>query len=66
MTIRFGNMNCRQCVNAVADLLSELPGISKVVINLDEKEVELECNGNVEREIIIRTLSYNGYWIEKW
>ncbi len=66
MTIKLDNMSKRQCINALADLLSELSGVSRVIISLDNREVVLESKDeSFDRKSVKKALQLEGYSIEE-
>lgn len=54
-------MSCQHCVNHVTTALKELSGVSKVEVNLNEKNAIIEVNRVISDEEISASLVEVGY-----
>lgn len=58
-------MSCQHCVNHVNGALSELNGVTKVIVNLEGNYAELEANTDVKDEDINFAIEDAGYEVVK-
>lgn len=56
--ITVSNISCSSCENSIKNALGKMEGIEK--IEIENKEI-LRVTGNVERSIIVKTISELGY-----
>ncbi len=57
-------MSCMHCVNHVKKYLEEIPGVSNVKVNLEERAAWIETDGKVSDEQIREQLTDTGYEIK--
>lgn len=53
------DMSCKHCQMTIENALSKLPGVKKVIVNLETKEVAVD--GEAGQEILIETIKRVGY-----
>lgn len=53
-------MTCDHCVHAVTTAVSELPGVSRVDVSLDEKRARVEGDA-LDLEAIVAAIREEGY-----
>jgi len=55
-TISVGGMSCEHCVETITKAVGEAPGVRKVSVNLDEKNVSVDYD---ETAISLKEISAN-------
>lgn len=64
ITLTVHGMSCMGCVNSVKRLLSELPGVQGVEVDLASGQVQVRCTpGAVEPAILRRVIEDGGYQV---
>jgi len=61
-TVKVPDMHCRHCKFTIEEKISSLPGVKRVVVDLEEKKVMVD--GDVRREDIKRAVEEAGYTVE--
>lgn len=59
--IIIANLKCNGCATTIINKLSSITGVKKVSVNHDEDCVDIDHDGNVSRETIIKKLNSLGY-----
>jgi copper ion binding protein len=60
--IKIGGMHCAGCVNAIQGYVSDLPGVSKVEVNLANEKAALEYDqSKVKLDTIEKAIEEVGY-----
>ncbi len=54
-------MSCEHCVRRVKTALSELNGVTQVIVNLELNIAEVALESNISDEILIETIDDAGY-----
>lgn len=66
MTLTVNGMSCEHCKTAVKNALNALSGISNVIVNLDEKTVDLSYDeSEVTVDEIKEAIEAQGYEVEE-
>lgn len=60
-TIPIENLKCHGCANTIRRNLTAINGVSHVVVHHDDASVEVEHEGHVNKEILIKSLLKLGY-----
>ncbi|MGY4688328.1 copper chaperone CopZ [Salibacterium sp. K-3] len=64
-TLNVKGMSCAHCVQAVEGSVGELEGVSRVQVNLDQGNVDVEYDKNVtSHEDIVEAIDDQGYDVE--
>ena len=58
--LKVEGMSCGHCEKAVKDALNELPEVTNVIVNLEEKKVEVEGN-NLDDKVLREAIDEAGY-----
>ena len=58
---RVPGVSCDHCVRAITEEVSVLPGIQQVVVNLGDKSVQINHEGKVSLEELIKAINEAGY-----
>jgi copper chaperone len=59
-SIKIKGMSCQHCVGSVKKALENVPGLSKIAVNLEKEEASFN-NENVSREEIRTAISQIGF-----
>lgn len=59
-------MSCNHCKESIKNELSKLSGVKKVIIDLNEKTVDIEHNSDVNNDMLILAIDNAGYDIEQF
>lgn len=62
-TINIEGMTCGHCTGRVTKALSELDGVSEVVVNLDEKNAVVSLNKEISDEQFKQEIDNVGYQV---
>ncbi len=54
-------LSCQHCVNAVTKAVSKVQGVQNVQVNLSEKSVRIEHDGNVAVSALVAAINDAGY-----
>lgn len=54
-------ISCQHCVNAVTKAVSKVQGVQNVEVNLSEKSVRVEHDGNVAVSALVTAINDAGY-----
>lgn len=54
-------MKCEGCVNRVKNVLSSIPGVKKVDVNLEDKEAELILSKEIDDSVFQDKISSIGF-----
>jgi len=54
-------LSCQHCVNAVTKAVSKVQGVQNVEVNLSEKSVRIEHDGNVAVSALVAAINDAGY-----
>ena len=60
LTLNVPDMSCGHCVSAVSGAVGQLPGVSDVQVDLEEKRVEVAGQG-LEQDAIAAAVREAGY-----
>ena len=58
---RVPDISCDHCVRAITKEVSTLPGVAQVVVDLADKSVRVNHDGNVSTEDVMRAINEAGY-----
>jgi copper chaperone len=58
---RVPGVSCDHCVRAITEEVSVLPGIQQVVVNLGDKSVQVNHEGKVSLDELIKAINEAGY-----
>lgn len=59
--ISIEGMSCNHCVNHVKAALSSIDGIKKIKVDLHKKNAMIECNDEINEDLIIQSIKDIGY-----
>jgi len=62
--IKVKGMSCGHCAGAVTKALQNLPGVTKVQVDLNRGRVTYESATPIPRETLTRTIKAAGYEVE--
>lgn len=63
-TIHIEGMSCMHCVGRVDKALSEISGVEKVEVNLEEKNAVVALDTNVTNEALTEAVKKAGYEVK--
>jgi copper chaperone CopZ len=64
-TLSIGGMGCEACVSRIEQALKAVPGVQKVVVNLEAKKALVTyIPGQVIPEMLVQAISSAGYTFE--
>ena len=58
---RVPGVSCEHCVRAITEEVSGLPGVQQVVVNLDDKSVQVNHEGKVGLNELIKAINEAWY-----
>jgi copper chaperone len=58
---RVPGVSCDHCVRAITEEVSVLPGVQQVVVNLGDKSVQVNHEGKVSLDELIKAINEAGY-----
>ncbi len=59
--ISIEGMSCNHCVNHVTEALSSIEGVKKINVDLQKKNAIIECNDEINEDLIIQSIKDIGY-----
>lgn len=57
-------MHCQNCANNVTRAINDIDGASAKV-NLNKKEVRIQCDRDIDQELIVQAIERRGYAVKK-
>lgn len=64
-TILVGGMLCSHCVNRVKRILSSIPGITNVEVDLNTSQATFDAENEIDLKLIKKLLEEEGYYLKK-
>ena len=61
ITVTAPDIVCGGCAGAIRNALGKVPGVGTVEVNVDQKTVSVEHNGEIDREKIVEVLDRAGF-----
>lgn len=65
ITMTVLGMTCKKCVAHVASALTEVPGVTNVVVDLEHKSATVDTDGSVTEAALAEAVVAEGYEVEQ-
>lgn len=62
-TFTVTGMTCGHCVNSVTEEISEIKGVTAVVVELESGLVTVEAESEIDRELVVAAVTEAGYTV---
>jgi copper chaperone CopZ len=62
-TFTVTGMTCGHCVNSVTEEISEIKGVTSVVVELESGLVTVEAESEIDRELVVAAVTEAGYTV---
>ncbi len=62
-TFTVTGMTCGHCVNSVTEEISEIEGVTSVVVELESGLVTVEAESEIDRELVVAAVTEAGYTV---
>ncbi len=59
--IQIEGMSCMHCVKHVTNALTEVKGVSNVVVNLKQNDAVIEVSDSVSNQVLVEAVAEAGY-----
>lgn len=60
-SMEVGGMSCEHCVKSVTEALSRQPGVSKVMVSLENRKADFEASDQVDLETLKEAVRKIGF-----